>query len=348
MPVALSDADGLGSFSYQWQAEVEGVWTDIDGATSDSFTPDATQVGSALRVIVSYTDGGGTNESVISAATDPIEAIVSDNTAPEGTIAITGTATEGETLTADASGLSDADGLGSFSYQWQAEFEGVWTDIDGATSDSFTPDATQVGNALRVIVSYTDGGGTNESVTSAATDPIEAIVPSGGIEVVGTGASELLEGSSGNDIISAGGGKDTLEGLGGDDYLDGGWGGDIVNGGAGDDTLIGAQGNNILTGGTGNDAFGLDLSTRSDTITDFTPGEDWIDSANALSSPTVLDSNGDGLVDSTFLTTQGNDLLLSFSSLGGGDVVLQGQAGLLGNFELSYFTDPNFIDTTAT
>jgi hypothetical protein len=38
----------LGSFSYQWQAEVEGVWTDIDGATSDSFTPDATQVGNAL------------------------------------------------------------------------------------------------------------------------------------------------------------------------------------------------------------------------------------------------------------------------------------------------------------
>jgi hypothetical protein len=71
MPVALSDADGLGSFSYQWQAEVEGVWTDIDGATSDTFTPDATQVGSALRVIVSYTDGGGTNESVISAVTDP-------------------------------------------------------------------------------------------------------------------------------------------------------------------------------------------------------------------------------------------------------------------------------------
>jgi Ca2+-binding RTX toxin-like protein len=93
-----------------------------------------------------------------------------------------------------------------------------------------------------VIVSYTDGGGTNESVTSAATDPISTATPSGGIEIVGTGASELLEGTSGNDTISAGGGKDTLEGLGGDDYLDGGWGGDSVNGGAGDDTLVGAQG----------------------------------------------------------------------------------------------------------
>jgi Ca2+-binding RTX toxin-like protein len=344
----LSDADGLGSFSYQWQAEVEGVWTDIDGATSDTFTPDATQVGSALRVIVSYTDGGGTNESVISAVTDPIEAIDPGNTVPEGTITITGTPTEGETLTADASGLSDADGLGSFSYQWQAEVEGVWTDIDGATSDTFTPDATQVGSALRVIVSYTDGGGTNESVISAVTDPISTATPSGGIEVEGTRASELLEGTSGNDTISAGGGKDTLEGLGGDDYLDGGWGGDSVNGGAGDDTLVGAQGTNILTGGTGNDAFLLHPSSNTDTITDFTPGEDWLDSSDLLSSPTLLDGNGDGLVDSTFLTVQGDDLVLGLSSFGGGDVVLQGQAGLFGSLELGYFTEPSVVDTTTT
>jgi hypothetical protein len=90
---------------------------------------------------------------------------------PEGTIAITGTPTEGETLTADASGLSDADGLGSFSYQWQAEVEGVWTDIAEPPVTPSPPMPPRWASALRVIVSYTDGGGTNESVISAVTDP---------------------------------------------------------------------------------------------------------------------------------------------------------------------------------
>ena len=52
------------------------------------------------------------------------------NSDPTGSPAITGTAQEGQTLTADTSGISDADGLGAFSYQWQSG----WVDIPGATS----------------------------------------------------------------------------------------------------------------------------------------------------------------------------------------------------------------------
>ncbi len=52
------------------------------------------------------------------------------NDAPTGLPAISGTPTEDQVLTADTSGIGDADGLGAFSYQWLRN--GVA--IGGATS----------------------------------------------------------------------------------------------------------------------------------------------------------------------------------------------------------------------
>ena len=44
--------------------------------------------------------------------------MVNVNDVPVGLPVITGTVTEDQTLTADTSGITDADGLGAFSYQW--------------------------------------------------------------------------------------------------------------------------------------------------------------------------------------------------------------------------------------
>ncbi len=81
---------------------------------------------------------------------------------------ITGTATEDQTLTADTSGISDADGLGSFSYQWLRDGSA----ISGATSSSYTLTNTDVGSKISVQVSYADGNGTIESLTSAQTTAV--------------------------------------------------------------------------------------------------------------------------------------------------------------------------------
>ncbi len=51
------------------------------------------------------------------------------NDAPTGIVTITGTAAEGQVLSADTSSLADEDGLGEFSYRWLRD--GV--EIDGAT-----------------------------------------------------------------------------------------------------------------------------------------------------------------------------------------------------------------------
>jgi hypothetical protein len=53
-------------------------------------------------------------------------AVANTNDAPTGVPTITGTATEDQVLTLNTSAISDADGLGEFSYQWQG-----WSDTDG-------------------------------------------------------------------------------------------------------------------------------------------------------------------------------------------------------------------------
>jgi hypothetical protein len=171
----LSDGDGLGTFSYQWQQSSDGVnWTNVTGATNVNFTLGDAQVGQRLRVQVSYTDGQGTTESVFSTAT--ATSVSNINDAPTGTIIITGTGQENQALSVDTSGLSDGDGLGTFSYQWQESTDGVtWTNVTGATNASFTPDDAQVGKQLRARISYTDGQGTTESVFSNSTALITGV-----------------------------------------------------------------------------------------------------------------------------------------------------------------------------
>ena len=97
------------------------------------------------------------------------------NNPATGAPAITGTAREGETLTADTSGIADADGLGnaSFSYQWQAD----GADLSGATGSTYTLGRADRGKAVRVRVSFTDDAGHAETLTSAATAEVAAKPP---------------------------------------------------------------------------------------------------------------------------------------------------------------------------
>ncbi len=94
------------------------------------------------------------------------------NTPAEGRPAISGTARVGETLTASTSGVSDADGLANavFRYQW---IRGG-ADISGATGSSYAVVEADEGERLKVRVAFADDAGNEESLTSAATDAVEA------------------------------------------------------------------------------------------------------------------------------------------------------------------------------
>jgi uncharacterized delta-60 repeat protein len=137
------------------------------------------------------------------------------NTPPAGTLQIAGTATVGQTLTSN-SNISDADGMGAVNYQWFAG--GVA--ISNATGSSFMLTSSQMGKAITVRMSYTDGLGKAETVTSSVT----ALVA---VNLTGTSAANTLTGGAGNDRLS---------GLAGNDRLNGGLGNDTMIGGLGNDT----------------------------------------------------------------------------------------------------------------
>ncbi|MEO8410345.1 MAG: putative Ig domain-containing protein, partial [Propionivibrio sp.] len=156
----LADDDGLGTISYQWRAN----GSEIVGATGNTLALAETQVGRLITVSARYTDGHGTSETVSSA---PTVVVANINDAPTGTVTISGTPTQGQTLTV-ANTLADADGLGTISYQWQAN----GSNIVGATGATITLGEAQLGQTMSVVASYTDGHGTNETVSSAASAPV--------------------------------------------------------------------------------------------------------------------------------------------------------------------------------
>jgi Ca2+-binding RTX toxin-like protein len=68
--------------------------------------------------------------------------------------------------------------------------------------------------------------------------------------IVGTSASETLQGGPDRDVIVGLGGNDTIYGADGDDLLCGSGGADLLFGQDGDDTLDGGNGNDELFGGS--------------------------------------------------------------------------------------------------
>src|SRR5262249_57945503 len=80
-----------------------------------------------------------------------------------------GAPAEAEVPAADTSTVQDADGLGAFHYQWQRSVDGTtWGDV-GIDAATYTLGDADVGLQFRVMVSYTDGNGAAESLTSDAT-----------------------------------------------------------------------------------------------------------------------------------------------------------------------------------
>ncbi|MCZ0936891.1 MAG: SwmB domain-containing protein [Gemmatimonadetes bacterium] len=98
------------------------------------------------------------------------------NTDPTGLPAISGTSRVGETLTASASAIADADGLtgATFAWQWIANDGTSDVDIANATNPTYTLTSAEEGKTVKVRVTFTDDGGTEETLLSAATAAVAA------------------------------------------------------------------------------------------------------------------------------------------------------------------------------
>ena len=101
------------------------------------------------------------------------------NTPATGNPAVTGTARVGQTLTADTSGIADADGLhnATFSHQWVSSDGVTDTDIPGETGPTYVVRPGDAGKMIKLRVSFTDDADNDETTTSAATAAVSATVP---------------------------------------------------------------------------------------------------------------------------------------------------------------------------
>jgi len=172
----LYDEDGLGDLTMQWQVQLaSGGWQTIDGATSQSFTPRQNHVGRSLRVVIQYVDGQGTLEVI---ETAPTGAVQNANDLPQGLPIISGSSVEDNTIKIDVSGISDEDGVGQFTYQWERSSDAArWTPYQTNSSNPalLRLNQPEVGFAYRAIVSYVDAFGTTETLVTPATNMVQNV-----------------------------------------------------------------------------------------------------------------------------------------------------------------------------
>ncbi|UCC56262.1 MAG: cadherin-like domain-containing protein, partial [Gammaproteobacteria bacterium] len=130
--------------------------TDFNGTDSFTYT---------VTTAASDTETATVNVTVNAVNDAPTGGVFIDNPAPE----------EGDVLTASNT-LADVEGIsGPVSYQWFRN--GVA--ISGATAQTYTTVAADMNTVITVVASYTDGQGTIESVSSAATQTVKQVSETG-------------------------------------------------------------------------------------------------------------------------------------------------------------------------
>ena len=130
------------------------------------FKPAANGFGSPYTTFT-FKVSDGEDESAVATMTVNVTAV---NDPATGVPTISGTATVGEVLTAETTGIEDADGLTSpttYTYQW-VRVDGTETDITDANAATYTLVAADAGKKIKVKVSFSDDLSNPEERTSAA------------------------------------------------------------------------------------------------------------------------------------------------------------------------------------
>jgi hypothetical protein len=169
---AIMDNDGMGNVQVQWQISKDGTtWMNLSGAVQQSFTPREAHVGKLLRVQISYVDGQGNLETLISPPSSPVQNV---NDKPTGAPRLTGNAREEDSLVVDNSLIADEDGVGTYDIVWQRSSSKTdWQAYPNATSEVLQLTQSHVGYSYRAVVSYTDSHGTRETLM---TNPSETVI----------------------------------------------------------------------------------------------------------------------------------------------------------------------------
>jgi Bacterial Ig-like domain (group 3) len=157
------------AFAYVWQdCDSSGsTCSPITGATSSSYIVQASDVGSKVLAVVTASNAGGQNSATSGGVGPVLPAAPVATTAP----AISGTAQQGKTLIVSNGVWSN--NPTAFTYVWQDcnSSDTACSTIAGATSNTYTLRASDVGQNVSVTVTASNSGG-HTSVTTASVGPV--------------------------------------------------------------------------------------------------------------------------------------------------------------------------------
>jgi hypothetical protein len=163
------------SLAYQWQrCDQNGLNCNAIGeANSSTYTLGAADVGSTLVVAVTASNSAGSAQA--SSAASAVVTAPPANTSPP---TISGSATQGRTLTASGGSWSGYP-IPSFAYQWQrcnGSGQGC-TAIPGATTSSYTALSADIGSTLVVAVTASNSAGSAQASSTATAVMVSAAGP---------------------------------------------------------------------------------------------------------------------------------------------------------------------------
>ncbi|MHB1835788.1 MAG: hypothetical protein ACYCXW_12545, partial [Solirubrobacteraceae bacterium] len=167
-------------YTYQWEdcTSAGSSCTVIPGATHQTYTPTAADVGSTLVVVETVDNGGKPQPAPVSSVPSAVVLPAAPTSVSPPTIA--GTVQQGETLTEGhglwAAGVNAPTG---YSYQWE-DCTATGADcapIAGATQPTYTPSTGDVGHALVVLETASNTGGSTGPIASVPTAPASAAPP---------------------------------------------------------------------------------------------------------------------------------------------------------------------------
>ena len=165
----LDEGDEETVIGWQWASSSDGStgWSDISGATNNTYTPVEGDVGNYLRATVTYNDPLGSGKTLSAEAGTAVEAASTAGTDGIVRLSPTGGLVSDDSVTAT---LTDADNPTNQVWQWQRSSDGStnWTTVGGSAA-SYTTTKADAGNFLRASVTYDDDSDTGQTAGPTAT-----------------------------------------------------------------------------------------------------------------------------------------------------------------------------------
>ncbi len=263
----FTDVDGVGTLSYQWYAD--GVL--LAGKNAATLDLTLNLIGKAITVSVSYVDGFGTTESLISRATQPVQRGFAGTS---GNDIIYGTAG------ADVMVGLDGDDTYYVNHEGDVVIEApnegrdtVYVSIKNYTlpenveSGRLTANgATLIGNQLQNSFIVESAGGNKLIGGGGQNDVVSYIFAKSGVIATMLGDEDWdFPTKPSGDVLE---GMRNLVGSNYNDVLTGDNADNLISGAAGDDILWGRGGADLLVGGQGSDTYLFGRGDGADRITE--------------------------------------------------------------------------------